>query len=329
MNNHTNHANNLPSKDDIQRWVNEILNKYKQKVKFITLPICERMLCEVVEELKGVNIALEPDKKVSVFDEGLLLPTRGGFIIKYGTIDKNRMRFHYVKIRETICHELAHILFYDCTSSIPQLQMIPPEHQCHKIATQLLMPSQIVRKEFEDKIKTNPDLIQVVQELSSSRNFHVAIMLMVRKLTEDLSLLRDTMVTFWKYKDKRSTLSNKRIHYRDYRHDPKLSPELRRLLPKYWRDRIHTKAWNEVRKVALSGNPIPKKGDCMPLLYVGGTRKKGGKIKSISFKIQCAPLYSRSNYLQLGWEDHIEPVSPILSVKKFNLEILESKEWKK
>lgn len=319
MNNHINDSNRITSKEHIEGWINEILEKYKQKLGTFTPPICEKTLCKVVEELKGINITIEPDKKASVFDEGLLLPIRGGFIIIYGTRNMNQMKFHKVKIRETICHELVHILFYDCTSLIPQLQIISDESLCHDIARQLLLPAPIVEKEFKEKIKIYPtDLIQVIKELS--RHFQVAIMLMVRRLTEDLSLLKDTMVTFWKYKED----TDKQI---PYEHDPKLSPELKRLLPKYWRDRIHVEAWNEaVSKIAIKGYSYY---EFQSPIHIEGKRRKKGKVKSISFKIQCAPLYDSSKNRQLRLEGNIEPVPQILSVKKFDLNILENGKWKK
>lgn len=318
MNNHFNTSNRIISKEHIQGWINKILEKYKQKVGFITLPICEKTLCKVVEELKGIRISIEPDKKPSIFDEGLLLPVQGGFIIKYGTLDKNQKKFHDVKIRETICHELAHILFYDCTSLIPHLKTISPEYLYHDIARQLLLPEQIVRQKFSEKIKTNSNLLHIIEQLS--KDFQVALILMVRRLTEDLSLLNDTMVTFWKYKSEKGHFLNKQICYKDYRPDPKLSPELRRLLPKYWRNLVHIEAWDKVvSKVAIGeANDFPES------LYVGGRKKKRGIIKSIPFKIQCASLYNRSNNLSFGWKNAIKPVLMILSVKKFDLNILEN-----
>jgi len=315
MNN--NHVN-IPSKEHVQKWINEILEKYKQKVGVITPPICEKTLCKVVEELKGIRIRIEPDKKASIFDRGLLLPVQGGFIIKYGTLDKNQKKFPYVKIRETICHELAHILFYDCTSLIPRLKTIPPEYLCHDIARQLLLPEQIVKQKFSEKIKTNSNLRHIIEQLS--KEFRVALILMVRRLTEDLSLLNDTMVTFWKYKYEKGHFLNKQICYKDYRRNPKLSPELRRLLPKYWRDLVHIEAWDKVvSKVAIGeANDLPES------LYVEGRKKKRGRIKSIPFKIQCAPLYDQSNNLNFVWEKNIKPASMILSIKKFDLNILEN-----
>ena len=168
--------------------INKIHELYNQKVGPISPPINTEILCRIVAEIKGIIITTEPDNKASVFNEGLRLPIPGGFMIRYGTMNKNLLKFNEVKIRETICHELAHILFDDCDD----------ERFLHDVARQLLLPASIVENKYEDKILMYPNnLIQVIKELS--REFKVAIMLMVRRLTEDLSLLKDSTVTFWKY----------------------------------------------------------------------------------------------------------------------------------
>lgn len=319
MNSHISSPTNLVIKEYAQRWVNDILEKYKQNVGFLAPPICEKMLREIIEELKGTKIIIEPDEKISVFDEGLLMPIQGGFIIKYGILGKSQSKFHRVKIRETICHELAHILFYDCTFMVPQLKTLSPEYLCHDIARQLLLPEQIVKEKLSEKIKANANLIHIIEQLS--RDFQVALILMVRRLTEDLSLLNDTMVTFWKYKSEKSG------RYKGYHPDPKLSPELRRLLPKYWRDRVHIEAWDKVvSKVAIDEtNGLPES------LYVEGKKSKKGRIKSIPFKIQCASLYNRSNNLSFSWKNDIKSITNtnIISVKKFDLNILGNGKGKK
>jgi Zn-dependent peptidase ImmA (M78 family) len=312
MKTHVESSNNLVSKEYIQRSVNDTLEKYKQKVGFITPPICEKTLCKVIEELKGINIALEPDENTSIFDEGLLMPIQRGFIIKYGTVNKNLKQFHNVKIRETICHELAHILFYDCSYPIPQLKAIPPEYLCHDIARQLLLPEQIVREKFLEKVKVNSNLIHIIEQLS--RDFQVALMLVVRRLTEDMSLLKDTMVTFWRYK------SEKGGRYKGYHPNPKLSPELRELLPKYWRDRVHIEAWDKVvsKLILRETNNLPE------FLCIEGKRRNKGSIKNIPFKIQCVSLYNSFNNLSFDWENDIAPVLNLLSIKTFDLDILKN-----
>lgn len=312
MNSHISSPGNLVVKEYAQRWMNDILQKYEQQVGFFAPPICEKMLCRVIEELRGIKIIIEPDEKLSVVDEGLLMPVQGGFIIKYGILDKNQNKFYNVKIRETIAHELAHILFYDCSSLMPQLKTIPPEYLCHDIARKLLLPGQIIKDKFSEKINSNDNLIQIIEQLS--RDFQVALILMAKRLTEDLSLLKDTMVTFWKYKPEKSG------RYKGYHPDPKLSPELRRLLPKYWRDRVHIEAWDRV----VSKVAIDETNDLPESLYVEGEKSKKGRIKSIPFKIQCASLYNRCNNLRFRWENNIKPITNIISIKKFDLNILEN-----
>lgn len=311
-------SNNLLGKEYVQKYVSNILEKYEQKVGVITPPICVDTLCNVIKELNEINIEIEPDKKISILDKGLLMPVQGGFIIKYGVADKDQKKFHNVKIRETICHELAHILFYDCAPEIPHLKIKPPEYLCHDIARQLLLPDCLVREKFSEKIRTNSDLIHIIQKLSGE--FKVALMLIVKKLTEDLSLLDDTMVTFWKHESRKDSFLSKQIRYKDYRPDSKLSPGLRRLLPKYWRDLIYIEVWDKV----VSKVAIGKTNDLPKCLYVEGKKRKKGRIKSIPFEIQCVSLYDRPNNLSFVWESNIRPALNILSVMKFNLDILQN-----
>lgn len=319
MKRHINPLNNLTKKEDIfQKWIKDILQKYEEKVRFVTLPICERTLSKVIEELKGIKITIEPDKKISTFDEGFLMPIKGGFIIKHGTLASEQEKFSDVRIRATICHELAHILFYDCTSLIPKLQAASPEDWCHDIARNLLLPTTIVKEKFSEKSKTNSSLIDIIEELS--RGFQVSRMLTVKKLTEDLSLVKDTMITFWRYVGEQSNNLNDQIRYKDYQRDPKLSPDLKKLLPEYWRDKIHREAWDKVvSKVAV--NSVSEHARS---LYLEGKNRKSGKIKSIPFTIHCKPLYGRSNNLHFSFKNYIIPTFHIISVKKFDLNALEN-----
>lgn len=319
MNSYLSTSNNsIRKKDFIQKWVKDILREYEKKTRFITPPVCEKTLCKVIEDLRGIKIIIEPDKKISTFDEGFLVPIHGGFIIKYGTLDTEDKKFSDVRIRSTICHELAHILFYDCTSLVPKLKMVSPEDWCHDMARYLLLPDNLIKESFLEVNRVGSNSIDMIEELS--KKFQVSRMLIVKRVTEDLSLLKDTMVTFWRYKGEKGNSLNKQIHYKDYQKVSKLSPELGRLLPNYWRKLIHNEVWDKVlSKVAIgSADNIPKS------LYVEGKRRNKGKIKSIPFKIECEPLYIGFNNLLFDWEGDIRPILNILSVEKFDLNVLEN-----
>ena len=321
MRNRSSNSTRIPTEEAIQKWVKDVIDKYSEKMGAITPPICEKRLCEAVEELKGIKIKYQASERLSIFEEGLLIPVRGGFILQYGVLDRQGRRFHSVKIRETICHELAHILFYDCNSSIPQLPIVPPEHICHNIARQFLVPDGILRKRLSEKIESDVNLVQLLRQLSSE--FKVALRIMAQRLTEDLSLLKDTMITFWKYKDGEGdwfTLikPDEQIHCNDFLRDPRLCPELKKLLPKYWRDHVHIKAWhNVVNKVVLQGQAI-----CQSSLYVQSKRQKEGKIKRILFQVQCEPWGNLSNQLRFRWKDQKQPIYNVISIEKFDLDSL-------
>ena len=297
-------------------WVNKILGKYEERVGSIIPPVCEKTLCRIVEELQAVKIILEPDEDSSFFDQGLLIPVRGGFIIKYGSLAKDQKKLHNVKIRETICHELSHILFYDCTRVIPELKTTPPEYLCHDAERQLLLPDRIVKERFAEKVKANLSLIHVIEEMS--REFRVAVMLMVKKIIEDLALQNDTMVTIWKYKPPKYSRGENEISYKLYRHDPKLSPQLRELLPKYWRDQVHIEAWKKV----VSKAAIGEETNLPVTLHIEGKKRIKAGIKNIHFEIQCKPVLDRPKNLRFAWGKHIEPSQSIISIKKFNLRML-------
>lgn len=318
MNNYLNSYNNSISKNDfIRKWVKDILQEYKKEIKPVIPPICEKALCKVIEDLRGIKIIIEPDRKISTFDEGFLVPIKGGFVIKYSTLKTEDKKFSDVRIRATICHELAHILFYDCKSLIPKLQTVSPEDWCHDIARYLLLPDDLVKESFLEINRVSSNSVDIIEKLS--KKFQVSRMLIARRITEDLSLLKDMMVTFWKYKSEKGNSLNKQIHYRDYQKISKLSPMLGKLLPNYWRKLIHNEVWDKVlSKVAVgSAENLPKS------LYVEGKRRNKGKIKSIPFEIEFEPLYIGFNNLIFGWKGDIRPISDILSVEKFDLNVLE------
>lgn len=71
------------------------------------------------------------------------------------------------------------------------------------------------------------------------------------------------------------------------RKDSKTCPRLRKLLPKYWRDYIHMKVWNEViRRVAITGMNTNSKKTMLI------TSK--GKKKIISFEVECETSVGQS-----------------------------------
>lgn len=323
MRNRVSDFNRIPSEQVIQTWICGVIEIYGQKVGAITPPICEKSLCEAVEELKGVKIKCQPSKKASVFEEGLLIPVRRGFIIQYRVLDGRGRPFANVKIRETICHELAHILFYDCDSSIPRLGMTPPEHVCHSIARQLLIPDTLLRRRWTEQVEPDVSLTGLLREFSSK--FRVALRVMAQRLTEDLSLLENTMITFWKYQNERNNWSifvdqDEQIDWEDFHVDHRLCADLKKLLPRYWRNRIHREVWDKVvSKVVVQGEAI-----CQPSLHVHGERRKEGKIKSILFNVECEPWDDFSNQLKFEWKDQKRRIYNVISLEKFDLHTLQN-----
>jgi len=303
-------------KEATRKQVSDIIVGYMRKVGTIAAPVSEEKLCEVVEELKGVRIKCQASKKPSTYEEGLLTPIRGGFAIKYQILNRSGRLFARTKIRETICHELAHILFYDCNSSVPQLLMVPQEHVCHEIARQFLLPEIALRKRFLEAIRPNSSSMQLLRQLSNE--FEVATWVMAQRLTEDLSLIKDTMITFWRYQNKSDERiifvePDKQVNFEDFYRDSRLCPELKEFVPKYWRNRIHVEAWDKVvSKVIVQGHAIYQ-----PSLLVQRKKQQVGKTKEFVFDIECEPWSDMSNQSAFEWKEQKRPIYNAISLERF------------
>lgn len=305
----------IDGKESIENLVNEIFDRYKRRVGNVILPINENILVTVIEELKGIEIELKEEKKkvLAQIDEGILIPKKGGFILRYGLNPykgKQRIFSPVTRKRFTICHELAHILFYDFSYIVPKLHKSPQEHTCHEIARKLLLPEEAMKKKYYEEYKPGTNLIPFLRKLA--KDAKVSLYPLAIRLTEELSLLKDSMITFWEYVGNRS---QPEIHYKSFHPDSKTCSELRRLLQYYWRHKIYIKAWDEVvREVA--NDKVPRKKS----LSIEGKRRKKGKLKCILFDVECETLVDLSNgQTLLKW---INP-APLLSVEKFDLFILE------
>jgi hypothetical protein len=298
--------------------VDNIIAKYGRMAVDITPPISEKRLCEAVEELKAIKIRCQASKKPAILEEGLLIPVRGGFIVQYGVLDRRGKPFPAVKIRETICHELAHILFYDCTLPIPKLMVMPPEHLCHTIARQLLVPDNILKKTFSELIGSGVNLVWLIRKLSAE--FGVAHRVMAQRLTEDLSLLRDSMVTFWKHRNREDNLPlspqlNQTLDLQDFYIDSRLCPELKSYLPPYWRNKVHLEVWNKVVSKAILGKEIIGESR----IHIKGKRQDAGRLKNITFEVHYEPLSKYSRQLEFEWGEQTKPVYQFISAEKFDM----------
>lgn len=304
------------SEETTQKQVSDIIDGYLRMMGTTAVPVYEDRLCEVVEELKGVRIRCQASEKPSTHEEGLLIPIRGGFVIQYKILNRSGRSFARTKIRETICHELAHILFYDCNSSVPQLLMTPPEHVCHKIARQFLLPEITLRKRFLDIIRPDYSLMQLLRRLSSE--FQVATWVMAQRLTEDLSLIKDTMITFWRYKNKSDERivfiePHKQVSFEDFYRNSRLCPELKEFVPNYWRNRIHAEAWDKVvSKVVVQGHTIYQ-----PSMLVQRKKQQVGKTREFTFDIECEPWSDVSNQSTFEWKDQKRPIYDAISLERF------------
>lgn len=305
-----------------QKSVDDILNRYHQTAGNSGFPLDARVLVEAAQEYMGIKIELAERTVVSRHDdEGALIPVRGGFILQFGLRTREGKKDLFnptARRRFTICHELAHALFYQCGEGVPKLAVNHvPEHVCHKLAREFLLPEALVDEHVRVQYNAKDHLIPFLRAFA--KHADVGIYPLVKRLTEDLSLLNDRMITLWNYHGKEEQFGKIVPGYRDFIPDSKTSPELRRLLPKYWRERIHEEAWNAaVKTVATDGTSI-----CRKSLYLEGKRKKDGKRKRISFDIECETLVELPQGQQalLKWTSLV-PLYDLISSEKFDLLVL-------
>lgn len=306
------------NREAIENWINEVLVRYRERKGNISLPIDEKILITAIEELKGIKIELKEKKKVSVHkNEGILAPKRGGFVLEYG-LDTYNGKEKYANVlarrRFTICHELGHIFFYSYDNVIPKIFVTPREDVCHEIARKLLLPEEAVKRKFREQYDSNNKLVSFLRKFG--REAKVSLYPLTIRLTEELSLLKDAMITFWKFNDKGF---QPKIHYGNFIADSKTCPELRKLLPRYWRRCVHVKAWNEVVKnVVTNGTPILKNSLC-----IEGKRRKNGRLRSMIFDIECETLVDLSEQQRLLKWMNQNTMYNAISVEKFDLRTLE------
>jgi Zn-dependent peptidase ImmA (M78 family) len=272
--------------------VNEIHTRYKQKVGNLNFPINEYVLITILEEMKGIKIELEEIKKENSYriPEGVLIPRRGGFLIRYVinplrySNNNERIISPVVRKRFTICHELAHILFYDCNSTVPKLYVNHEEYICDDIARRLLLPEETLRIKFQRYRADIDNLIPFLREIAKEAK--VSIYPLVKRVIEDLSLLENTMITFWflkkVYKDE---LKKENPIVILERVDSKLSKELKNNLTLYWRRQIRKHVWNKAIKMIIDKEKEPP--IFLSSQYIEGKRRKKGKLKKVLFNVEC------------------------------------------
>ena len=300
----------------LNNWVNNILANYRKKVCNPTFPINEKILVNVIEENEGIDIELIEKETVHVGkDEGILVPKRGGFLLQYGkrSLKEEKQLFNlFARSRFTICHELAHIFVYDCSHDIPKMTKKPHDYICDSIARRLLLPKDMLEKEFSKRYRSDNPIIPFLRDLT--RDTGVGLYPLVKRLTEELSLIDDAMITFWTYNINSNLEQINAAEYSNYRKDSKTCPRLRKLLPKYWRDRIHLMVWKKFVKEWVTSGKIPSSDEKM---FILGKKRTQGKKKIISFKVECETL-ARKPSLYDGTEKRYD----LFSVEKFDMSLL-------
>jgi len=255
----------LSEEEAIEQLVENLLREYEKSVGELSPPIESARLAQ----LMGAKVEEAPD---SIASEGQLLPIRGGFIIRY------RSGAPAYRTNLTICHEIAHIFFYDHTQSVPKrpfrhLPTQKEEYLCFLAARQLLVPERILIHHVHSLLD-RPSL-DLLRELST--RFRVSLPIMARRLTEDTSLIDKVMFTTWICQKSIGT-SNQSIHGRQqyslassfniWKKHSYLSPVLAKEFNAYRRGLILEKALSLVERVA---NNLP--GPKAELLEIGKRRR--------------------------------------------------------
>jgi hypothetical protein len=291
--------------EEIRKQINEIFGRYKEKTGGLKFPINEKVLINVIEELKGIKIEIERIKGKTFVgsNEGILIPKERGFLIKYG-INPYRKDGRIIispvaRKRFTICHELAHILSYDCTYKVPKLLRRFEEHVYDEIARQLLLPEEILKQKFQeyDAKKPNVSLIHFLRDLANEAK--VSIYPLTKRIVEDLALLEKTMVTFWYVKN---------YDKNEFRVDSKLSYDLRKILTCYWRRHIYEHVWGDGIKKIKSGVKTPL---LLPQISIESKKRKG-RLRKISFQVECDFYHKFYHKQSLLFENQF------ISIEKFN-----------
>lgn len=284
-----------------------ILNRYKERIGSIVLPVNINTLIEILEEIMNIKIELRWTPNLNK-DSGSLFPVKGGFIITYNFKEyKNNINplNPNARVRYLISHELAHTLFYNCEYEIPKLFFIAREYLIDKIARELILPEQVLKKELfgEKKDKNTFNLIPQIRKIS--RKAGVGLKILSIRIIEDLNLLDNTIITFWIQK---KLINN----YNGYLPISKISNDLKNKLSKYWRNKIYSTIWKNILLEALEKDEtILKKS-----LILKSRKKINKKIKTINFDVECESIINLPLFL-IKDQDKFKN---FISVTHFNLD---------
>ncbi|MFB0557102.1 MAG: ImmA/IrrE family metallo-endopeptidase [Dehalococcoidia bacterium] len=239
----------LTTQKAIECLINKLLYAYERKYGDLRPPINAWLLARLVE----AEVEAAPP---SLTSEGQLLPVQGGFIIRY------RMGLPLQRIRLTICHEIAHTFFYDRSLPVPKRPLgkrptSEEEQICFQIARQLLVPQETLRG-YMGSISNFPRL-SLLSRLA--KTFQVSLPVMAMRLTQDTSLISNSIFTFWEIRNPTNIvdreLTEERLdNFVTRSFKPKLSylsPSLAQILSTYWRTRLFRTAGSLVEQAACTG----------------------------------------------------------------------------
>jgi Zn-dependent peptidase ImmA (M78 family) len=144
---------------------------------------CSRPPIDIFEIAKARRIEIKEDLVGEYCGEGLLLPSRSGYIVRLrASSTKSRKRF-------SLAHELGHTLFYKDEGKGPRHQIgvldrsekSAEERICNAFASALLMPPELVRQKIVDLPTAEPSTALCKLD-STARFFGVSVLALLHRL---------------------------------------------------------------------------------------------------------------------------------------------------
>ncbi len=260
--------------EKLEESVNNILTRYKEKTGNLEPPIKVPILRAVIESIEKINIKIIPGDSDAI-NEGSLEPVGGGFILKFS---KNCNTF--VRRRLTICHEFIHIFSYNCKLQKPEREYYISQDECYKYARILLVPTESLQNIFHNYRQENPDVIATIKTLS--KVFRVSVDTIIYRLKE-LSLLSNTIVTFWRvptaFKTKLDSIHLNKIYKQSF-----VFIKNKELLSNHYRTIIKDILWNKHIKCFINSAGLNNSGN----EEISIKNKKMSK-NTVKFSVLCAP----------------------------------------
>jgi Zn-dependent peptidase ImmA (M78 family) len=260
---------------EIQSYVYSLLERYAMHKKSFTPPIDPMILAE----LRNVKIIYRQSSDDWVAS---LMPMGSGFVINVNESLPN------VRIRNAICHEIAHTFFFDTSNKSPRRLGKPQpddveERLCFWAAREMLVPTAILKTEVE---KLKSESLYTLDGISRLANiFVVSEDIIARRLSHDLSILENDWIILW---------------YASPNKDENVKP--RSLYPNH----VSSSITNYVKSMIVD-SVLKSVSECLENRTAVEREEHVGKRKVFQFKVRTEPI-ERHRIRAISW------VSPFFKI---------------